>query len=124
MSDTNISRFPQARQRLPDRRGSLTFEIEVSGLRYTCTVGRFPDDSIGELFLTNHRTNSQAGIMASDQAVMASLALQFGCPIETLRGAVMRDAAGRPTSPIGAALDEIAKQEKGERETSDQRESD
>jgi hypothetical protein len=96
-----------ARRRLENRRPNTTFELECAGLRYVCTIGRFADDSIGEVFLTNHRVNSHAGIMASDQAVLASLAIQFGCPIETLRKAIMRDSAGRPTSPIGAALDLI-----------------
>jgi hypothetical protein len=110
---TSIARFRQARRRLRNRRSSTTFDIEAAGLRHTCTVGRFPDGSIGEVFLTNHRADSQAGIMASDQAVLASLALQFGCPLETLTNTLMRDSAGRATSPIGAALDEIAKQEEG-----------
>jgi hypothetical protein len=100
------------RTRLPSRRPAETFGLEVGGLRYVCTIGRFPDGSVGELFLTNHRVNSQAGIMASDQAVLASLALQFGCPIETLRKAIMRDGAGRATSPIGMALDLIVKNER------------
>jgi hypothetical protein len=96
------------RERLPPRRESETFSLECSGLSYTVTVGRFPDGQIGEVFLTSHRANSQAGIMASDQAVLASLALQFGCPLETLSKALMRDNAGRATSPIGVALNLIA----------------
>src|SRR5262245_37811497 len=39
------------RQRLPNRRAAETFEIEISGLRYTATAGRFADGRIGELFL-------------------------------------------------------------------------
>jgi len=35
------------RQRLPNRRLGETFELEVAGLRYTCTIGRFPDSRIG-----------------------------------------------------------------------------
>jgi len=48
------------RERLPNRRAAETFEIEVNGLRYTATVSRFADGRIGELFLTNHKSNSQA----------------------------------------------------------------
>ena len=40
-----------ARGRLPNRRLAETFELEVDGLHYTCTVGRFPDGSVGEVFL-------------------------------------------------------------------------
>jgi hypothetical protein len=39
------------RQHLPDRRHAESFEFAVGGLRYTATVGRYPDGSIGELFL-------------------------------------------------------------------------
>jgi hypothetical protein len=48
------------RRRLPNRRLAETFEIKVGGLSYTATVGRFPDDSIAELFLNNHKSNSAA----------------------------------------------------------------
>jgi hypothetical protein len=97
-----------ARQRLPNRRFSETFGLECAGLRYVATISRFGDGSLAEVFVSNHRVNSQAGIMASDQAVLASLALQFGCPLEVLRKAIMRDGEGRATSPIGVALDRVA----------------
>ena len=45
-----------ARQRLPSRRVAETIELEVGGLRYTATIGRFPDGRIGELFLNNHKS--------------------------------------------------------------------
>jgi len=88
------------RRRLANRRASETFSLECGGLRYVATVSRFTDGSLGEIFVSNHRVDSQAGIMASDQAVLASLALQFGCPLDVLREAVMRDSVGRATSPI------------------------
>jgi hypothetical protein len=31
------------RNRLPNRRNNETFELEVAGLHYTCTISRFPD---------------------------------------------------------------------------------
>jgi ribonucleoside-diphosphate reductase alpha chain len=95
------------RRRLPDRRPCETFEFETGGRKYVCSVGRFADGTVGEIFLTNHRVNSQAGIMASDQAVLASQALQHGASLGTLSRAVMRDAQGRATSPIGCAFDLI-----------------
>ncbi len=69
-----------SRQRLPQRRRSETFELEVSGLRYTTTVGYFSDGRIGEIFLQNHKPGSQSDANARDAAVAASLALQYGCP--------------------------------------------
>jgi hypothetical protein len=114
VSLTKIVQVPQRRRRLPNRRASESFDFKIMGLRFVCTVGFFSDGTIGEIFLTNHRVNSGAGIMASDQAVLASLALQYGCPLETLSKALMRDSAGRATSPIGRALDFIAEQERGQ----------
>jgi hypothetical protein len=95
-----------ARQRLPNRRRAATFSFEVGGLSYVCTVGRFPDDGrVAEVFLTNHKAGSTAGIMASDAAVVASIALQHGVPLDTIRRALMRDTKGRASGPLGAALD-------------------
>jgi hypothetical protein len=58
-----------ARERLPNRRAAVTFELEAGGLRYTCTVGRYEDGAIGELFLGNHKSNSAADTNARDAAV-------------------------------------------------------
>jgi hypothetical protein len=96
-----------ARSRLPNRRGSLTFDIEVSGLTFTATASRYPDGRLGEIFVTNHKAGSAAGIMASDAAVAASLALQFGCPVEILRKALCRDGSGKASGPVGVALDAL-----------------
>lgn len=98
------------RVRLPNRRGSLTFDLEVDGLHFTATVSNFHNGSFGEVFLQSHKADSTAGIMASDAAIAASLALQFGCPAETLRRALCRDARGNATGPLGVALDIVARQ--------------
>jgi ribonucleoside-diphosphate reductase alpha chain len=79
-------------------------------LHYTCSFSCFADGRPAELFLQNHKAGSQADANARDSAVAASLALQFGCPLETLRGAVLRNADGTAATPLGAALDVIAKE--------------
>jgi hypothetical protein len=99
-------RLMQQRQRLPNRRVGQTFELEV-GLKYTATVGRFSDDRIAEIFLSNHKTNSAADVNARDAAITCSIALQFGADVETIRKALSRDSQGRATGPLGAALDRI-----------------
>ena len=65
----------------------------------------FDNGELAELFITNHHASSGAGIMASDAAIAASLALQHGCPAEVLRKALARDGHGRASSPLGVALD-------------------
>jgi|SRR5262245_20140729 hypothetical protein len=104
---SQIREYPRSRQRLSNRRPAQTFDIEVSGLRYTATIGRFPDGTIGEIFLQNHKPGSQSDANARDAAVAASLALQFGCPLEVLQRALLRDSRGRPSTPLGAAIDAI-----------------
>ena len=61
-----------------------------------------------EIFLVNHKAGSQAGIMASDAAVVASIALQYGVPIEVIRKALMRDSRGNASGPLGVVLDRLA----------------
>jgi hypothetical protein len=97
-----------ARNRLQNRRGSITFDIESCSLLFTVTASRFDDGRLAEVFVQNHKADSAAGIMASDAAIAASLALQFGCPAETLRKALCRDSRGNASGPLGVALDIIA----------------
>jgi hypothetical protein len=98
------------RQRLPNRRSAETFELTVGGLHYTCTVGRFSDGSIGELFLNNHKSNSAADTNARDAAIVFSIAVQCGADVETIRKTLCRDARGNASGPLGAALDIIARE--------------
>src|SRR5881392_2862141 len=83
------------RERLPNRRASETFQLEVAGLRYTATVSRFADGRIGELFLSNHKSNSGADVAARDAAIILSFALQHGADISAIRRALCRNSAGR-----------------------------
>jgi hypothetical protein len=63
-------------EKLPNRREATTFDVEAGGLRYRRRIGRYPDGRFGEVFITNHKAGSQAGIMSSDCAVVTSIALQ------------------------------------------------
>jgi ribonucleoside-diphosphate reductase alpha chain len=98
-----------SRQRLPNRRGSITWDVQTLGLTFTVTASKFNHGELGEVFIQNHKTNSAAGILASDCAIAASLALQFGCPAEVLARALSRDSRGNATGPLGAALDQLLK---------------
>jgi DNA-binding transcriptional regulator YdaS (Cro superfamily) len=101
------------RERLPNRRQGETFDIECAGLRYTCSIGRFRDGRIAEIFLSNHKSNSAADTAARDTAIVASIALQFGASIETIRRALCRDSRGQASGPFGTALDLFAGTEGG-----------
>jgi hypothetical protein len=96
------------RQRLQNRRASYSFDFESEGQAYVATVSHFPDGRVAEIFLSNHKADSQAGANARDSAVVCSLALQHGVHIDTIRHALLRDPRGNPSSPLGCALDIIA----------------
>jgi hypothetical protein len=48
--------------------------------------------------------------MASDGAVLASLLLQHGVDLETIRKALMRTPGGKALSPVGVALDALSEE--------------
>jgi ribonucleoside-diphosphate reductase alpha chain len=50
--------------------------------------------------------------MTSDAAVAASLALQHGCNIDTLRQALLREENGSAAGPLGMMLDILAGEKK------------
>jgi ribonucleoside-diphosphate reductase alpha chain len=102
---SSIRECALGRNRLPNRRASTTFEIEVAGLRYTATFSRGNAGQVLEVFLQNHKPGSQSDANARDAAVAASLALQFGCPLDVLQRALLRDSQCRPSTPLGAAFD-------------------
>ena len=93
---------------LPNRRLAEIFELEVAGSRYTCTVGRFSDGRLAEVFLSNHKSNSAADISARDSAIVFSIAVQCGADPEVIRRALSRNSQGHASGPLGTALDHLA----------------
>jgi hypothetical protein len=97
------------RQRLPNRRPSISFNFECGVHSYVATISFFPGtDRLAEVFLGNGRVGSDVDTAAKDSAVVASIALQQGVPLRTIRKALLRDPRGVASSPLGAALDLIA----------------
>ena len=97
-----------SRERLRNRRRSETFTLELHGLHYVASFSRFDDGRVAEVFLQDRKPASQSDANARDSAIAASLALQFGCPLDVLRRALLRDAHGNASTPLGIALDVIA----------------
>jgi len=95
------------RQRLPNRRPAISTSFERDGARFEMTAGYYPDGRVGEIFLSADRANSLLDFLMSDAAILASLALQYGAPLDEIRHALKRDVRGEAASPIGAALDKI-----------------
>lgn len=95
------------RERPLDRRFAGTQTFEHLGAYFTITEGRYDDGRLCELFINAAHANSALDALASDAAIILSIALQFGADPEIIRRALKRDSQGRASSPIGAALDRI-----------------
>lgn len=102
------------REKLPQRRPSLTFDFRCGPHHYTATVSYFAGSNrLAEIFLGNGRAGSDVDAAAKDSAVVASLALGYGVPLDVIRHALLRDPRGVASSPLGVALDIISEREHG-----------
>jgi hypothetical protein len=97
----------KVRDRLPNKRACETTSFQRDGARFEMTAGYYSDGRAGEIFLNADRANSLLDFLMSDAAILASLALQYGAPLDEIRHALKRDSRGDAASPIGAALDKI-----------------
>jgi hypothetical protein len=97
------------RKPLPQRRASETFELRHGNHRGTfqVTIGYYPDGSIGEVFVSGAKAGSEVEAVARDSAVLLSIAVQFGVPLEIIRHAITREANGAPSTIIGAVIDRL-----------------
>lgn len=105
------------RNALPNRRYAETFTVQHSGnLGKSETVevtvgyyfdGKTGDGAVGEVFISNPKVGSGQEAIARDAAVLLSLAIQHGVPIETMRGAITREQDSKPSTIIGAVLDRL-----------------
>jgi hypothetical protein len=100
------------RRKLSNRRPSISFNFECNSLAYTATISRYSNGDLAEIFVSNSKAGSHSDSAAKDSAVVASLALQHGVPLDVIRKALLRDPRGRPSSPLGVALDIIAEGER------------
>src|SRR6202161_4218890 len=96
------------RNRLKDRRPHWLYRFECDGQSYTGGIGRFDDGRIAEIFINGAKVGSTAEANAQDAAIVASLALQHGCPLETIRHALIR--TGGSGGPLAALLHKVERQ--------------
>lgn len=97
-----------SRARLPNCRGHELLDFEHAGINYTAGIGCFEDGRLAEIFLTTIKLGTAIDINARDAAVAASLLLQHGCNVETLRHALTSNADGSASGPLARALDLLA----------------
>jgi hypothetical protein len=78
------------------------------GFTYNAGLGYLADGRLAEIFLNADKIGTAAETAARDSAVVASVALQHGADVETLRRAPMRNSEGMASGPLGALLDLLA----------------
>jgi len=95
------------RRPLEQRRAAETFNLRFWNQLFTVTVGFYSDGMPGEVFIDGGKSGQDIQSTARDAAVVLSLALQHGTPIETIRHAVTRSTSEKPASILGAVVDSI-----------------
>ena len=95
----------ETRRRLPNRRGHELLSFEHGGIYYTAGFGRFENGELAEIFLNAHKHGTAVDVSARDAAIAASLLLQHGCHVDTLRKALTRNSDGSASGPLAGALD-------------------
>lgn len=119
------------RERLPERRESEAVEVvhrwaagtaQEIGEPLLVTIGRYPDGRVGEVFIDSvaaarGRLATRVTDLQKDLAVLISIALQHGAPLEELRAAVGRaevNIMGRvqhlPATIAGTVLDALVEE--------------
>lgn len=111
-----------ARHRLPNRRPAQTVTVDRNGIRIAVSAGYCPTTGqLLEIFVAGGKEGSETRHVLEDAAVLVSVGLQHGIPLEVMRHSLARIPAGpvapgdidtaRPTvaaSLIGIALDAAA----------------
>jgi hypothetical protein len=97
------------RNALPQRRRGETFELTHGGQNtpFQITVGYYRDGKVGEVFIAGGKSGSDFEAVARDGAVLLSIALQFGVPLDVLQNAITREGDGKPSTIIGAVIDRL-----------------
>jgi ribonucleoside-diphosphate reductase alpha chain len=72
------------RSKLPDERQSITHKFDIQGHEGYITVSMFEDGKPGEIFVKMAKEGSTLSGMMDSFAIMVSLSLQYGVPLEAL----------------------------------------
>jgi len=99
------------RRTLPDRRHCETFKLPHGPKNRTMhvTVGYYDRAGAepGEIFIAGSKSGQDFEAVCRDSAVLLSLCLQHGVPLEVIRGAVTRNEDSTPSTIVGAVVDRL-----------------
>jgi len=83
------------------------FDMVRGNIGYAVTVGFDASGLPAELFVSTHRNTGEMTALARDAAILASLALQHGCSLATIKAALTREGDGAAAGLAGAVIDQI-----------------
>jgi ribonucleoside-diphosphate reductase alpha chain len=98
-----IERALPQREFLPDERRSITHKFRVGDQEGYITVGLYNDGRPGEIFVKINKEGSTVSGLGDAVAKVASIALQYGIPLEDL-APKMRNTRFEPYGPTGNSL--------------------
>jgi ribonucleoside-diphosphate reductase alpha chain len=85
VEEENLNGPPRAvRHKLQTERRSITHKFNVGGHEGYITVGLYPDDSVGEIFITMAKEGSTVSGLMDSFSCAVSIALQHGVPLKLL----------------------------------------
>jgi hypothetical protein len=96
------------RKRLHNRRQYELIYSPFRGCHYILTLSRFPTGDVAEIFVCPGRPGSDAAADANDAAIVISLSVQHGMPLEALRRSISRIEGNEAASTAGAVPDILA----------------
>jgi hypothetical protein len=100
-------RYDAVQNPSPKSPATLAVSIRVRWPSSHRRIGRFDDGRIAEIFINGAKVGTAAETNAQDAAIVASLALQHGCPVETIRHALAR--SGGSAGSLATLLREVDK---------------
>ncbi len=106
----------RARRSLPQRHQALTLDVRHTfpstgnSIDLRVTAGLYDDRTIGEVFVNAGRIGSDTEAVMRDAAIAISLALQHGCPLNLIAGALTREEDGKPSSIVGSMVDAVMRE--------------
>jgi ribonucleoside-diphosphate reductase alpha chain len=95
-----LERPQPKREYLPDERRSITHKFRVGDQEGYITVGLYDDGRPGEIFVKINKEGSTVSGLTDAVAKLASIALQYGVPLEEL-APKMRNTRFEPYGPTG-----------------------
>lgn len=100
------------RNRLPNRRLSITNEMRYGKTSFQVSIGYYDQACTkpAEVFISGSKAGSDLDATTRDGAVLLSVALQYGVPIEVMAGAITRGRTGDPATIIGAVIDRLQRE--------------